>query len=472
MGAIGLATVKARIIEDNTGRTTPLLTLVGQGGVIPPLVEYQRLFQVRSLSWHKSLCLAVRLLLEYAATNSGAFTTPRELFQTFSVRLLTGTCGPDGSDPSGLYWRPRRPPNANVLIDRLTAFCSWLARNYGVPDLNPLRDATKAEQVIAAAAWAHRNNAAFLGHVESQAKAKQFFAQHPWAPRHVGAKVVGERKPRFPEVGFLSLIFKGFVLNRHVDDKLLRLDPRCALIAILQHGGGLRMSECFHLWVQDVEPDPLDPSIALVRIGDPEEGFTEWTNQKGENIRSNRRDYLTYLGLTPRNKITGKQYAGWKRPTLDGKWFMQVYWSDPVYGQLFMRLWRIYLRVLIGIDRSHPWAFVNFSHERGSPFTVSRYAKAHARAVERIGLTPEKSLGTTPHGHRHAYLYRLAEAKLPDDVIKRVAHHHSLESQKVYTAPEVAKVRLEMDAAYQRIESGARLNLNAITERYAGLIEP
>jgi hypothetical protein len=470
MPIVGYTTVKARLVEDNTGRATPMLVLAGPAGVIPPLLEYQRLFPVRSISWHKSLCHAVRLLLEYAAANSTAFTSPRELFQAFSVRLLTGTCGADGGDPSGLYWRRRRPRNVNALIDRLTKFCSWLAKNYGVPDLNPLRDATNAEQVIAAAAWAHRNNAAFLGHVESQAKAKQFFNQTPWAPRHIAAKVVGERKPRFPEASFLPLIFEGFILNRRVDDKLLRLDLRCALIALLQHGGGLRTSECFHLWVQDVEPDPLDPSIALVRIGDPEEGFIEWTNQSGKYIRSDRRDYLAYLGHAPRNKITGKQHAGWKRPTLDGKWFMQVYWSDPVYGQLFMRLWRIYLRVLIGIERLHPWAFVNFSHERGSPFTISKYVKAHKRAVERIGLIPEKPRGTTPHGHRHAYLYRLAEANVPEVVIKRVAHHHCMESQRVYTEPELAKVRAEINSAYQRIEGGG-LSLGAITGRYAGLIE-
>lgn len=470
MSAVSLITVKARIVEDNTGRTTLLLVLAGPAGVIPPLMEYQRLFQVRSMSWHKSLCQAVKLLLEYAAANSTAFTSPRQLFQTFSVRLLTGTCDRDGSDPSGLYWRSRRPRNANRLIDQLTAFSSWLAKNYGVPDLNPLRDATQAEQVLAAAAWSHRNNAAFLGHVESQASARQFFRQHPWAPRHVTARVVGERKPRFPEASFLPLIFEGFVLNRKVDDKLLRLDVRCALIALLQHGGGLRTSECFHLWVQDVEPDPHDPSVALVRIGDPEEGFAEWMDRSGKAVRSSRRDYLASVGRLPRNRITGKQYAGWKHPTLDGKWFMQVYWSDPVYGQLFMRLWRIYLRVLIGIERPHPWAFVNFTHERGEPLTIARYAKIHARAVTRIGLSPEKSLGSTPHGHRHAYLYRLAEAKLPPDVIKRVAHHHCIESQRVYTEIELAKVRTEMDRAHQRIEADARLDVGAIAGRYPGLL--
>ena len=276
MREIALIVIKAQIVADNTGNCVELPVLVGPDGVLARMVDYQVLFHQRSLSWHKVLCRAVGLLLEYAAANAGAFAAPRELFQTFSVRLRSGTFGADGLDPSGLYWLPRRTSNANQILEALTAFSAWVANTYGVPSLNPLRDATRHEQVISAAAWGYRNNASFLGHTESKETARQQLAKIPWVPRTGTSAVLGETKPRFPEDKFLALLFEGFVANKQLDDRYLRLDLRCVLITLLMHGGGLRVSECFHLWVEDVTCDPLDPSKALVRIGHPEEGFVEY----------------------------------------------------------------------------------------------------------------------------------------------------------------------------------------------------
>lgn len=469
MPEIGLTTVKARIVADHTGNCLELLVLVGRNGVLEPLVEYQVLFQARSRSWQKALCLAVRLLLEYAAANAGAFVSPRELFQTFSVRLRSGTFGADGLDPSGLYWLPRQPRNANQLIEALTAFSAWLATTYVVPSVNPLRDATRPEQVIAAAAWAHRNQASFLGHTASQGKARQQLARTPWVPRVPTATVLGEKKPRFPEDKFLPLLFEGFAAHRQLDS-WLRLDLRCVLIALLQHGGGLRASECFQLWVEDVTGDPLDPTQALVRIGHPEAGCVQYAAANGEEATCSRREYLAARGLLPRNRQIGKRHAGWKQPTLDGKWYLQVYWSDPGYGQLFLHLWRLYLRQLSEIPRPHPWAFVNMTHQPGEPLTMAQYARAHAEAVQRIGLVPRKAAGTTEHGHRHAYLYRLAEAGVKDVVIKRAAHHQSIESQAVYTAPEQARIRAAIDEGYQRLEKP--LDLAQIQTQYQSVLKP
>ena len=470
LNPVGLTTLKARIVADNTGNCLELPVLVGPNGVLGPMVEYQALFQARSLSWQKSLCLAVRLLLEYAAVNAGAFASPRDLFQTFSVRLRSGTFGADGMDPSGLYWLPRQPSNANQLIELLTAFSAWLEKTYHVPSVNPLRDATRHEQVIAAAAWAHRNNASFLGHTESKEKARRQLAQTPWVPRHHTAKVLGEKKPRFPENRFLPLLFEGFAVHRQQDDQFLRLDLRCVLITLLQHGGGLRVSECFHLWVEDVTCDPLDPTKALVRIGHPEEGYVKYADANREKATCSRREYLATRGLLPRNLQIGKRHAGWKDPTLDGKYYLEVHWSDPVYGQLFLLLWRLYLRQLSEIPHSHPWAFVNLRHNPGELLTLAQYAKAHAKAVQRIGLVPGKAEGTTEHGHRHAYMYRLAEAGVQEVVIKRAGHHHSIESQKVYTEPELARIRSAIDEGCKRLEQ--RLDLAQIQTQYQSVLKP
>ena len=74
----------------------------------------------------------------------------------------------------------------------------------------------------------------------------------------------------------------------------------------------------------------------------------------------------------------------------------------------------------------------------------------HAKAVERIGLIPAKVLGTTAHGHRHAYGQGLAKAKLGALVIKKAMHHSSLESQEIYTEPEYEQVQTMIEESLRR----------------------
>jgi len=463
---LGLVTVRAEIVTDNTGKKLNLPIVMGPGGaVFHPMVKYQKLFNNMSTSWHKSLCLGVRLLLEYAAANAGSFTTPRDLFESFAVKLQTGTVY-DGHDPSGLYWAPRTSTQCNSLLYSLTELSKWMSDKYNLEQINPLRDATRSEQVIAAMAWGYRNKMSFLGHTESKAKAMELLRKTPWVPKYRAEKVLGEVKPRFPEDRFMDLIFKGFV------DSAGQLDLRCVLITLLMHGASLRVSECFHLFPQDVLVDPHDATKALVRIGHPELGEVEWKGANNKTVRGSRAEYLMMRGLEPRNTMMGRRKAGWKNPTMEGKWYLQAHWTDPAYGQLFVRVWRLYLEQLTRIERTHPWAFVNLSKKyKGDPFTIAEFSKAHAKACRRIGLIPNKSSGTTPHGHRHACLYRLAEANVDPIIIKRVAHHHSFESQQVYTSPDLAATNKGLSEGYARLEENRRLDLRQIEAQHGSTLK-
>jgi hypothetical protein len=131
----GYASVKASIYEDNSGRKIDLPILVSCDGPVKPLLQYQLLHRSKSLSWHAKLHQAVRSLLLYAAANRDCYVTPRELFAGFSVRLISGTIGTDGLDPSGLYWIPKRPSYARQMVRMLTEFSAWSAREFGLPSL-------------------------------------------------------------------------------------------------------------------------------------------------------------------------------------------------------------------------------------------------------------------------------------------------------------------------------------------------
>ena len=443
-------------------------------GPLDALLRYQVLFHEKSRTWHLKLCQAVRLLLEYSEANGGIFERPKDLFQSFSVRLLSGTFGADGFDPSGLYWLPRRAANARKLIGQLTELSQWLAREYDVPTLAPLRDATSHEQVLAAAAWAYRNNASFLGHAESRARAVEALRRTPHVPKPKLPNLLHDEVIRFPANRFGDLLFKGFVGRERAPGELPRINLRDVLITLMMHGAGVRLSECFHLWFGDVQEHPLDPTIAWVRIGHPTHALTKWTVD-GADVEGTRAEFLATRGLTPRHLLMGKKHAGWKNPALDGKWYLELHWSEPDYGRLFLRLWRLYLRRVVGLDRRHPYAWVTFGgRSPGDPFTIAEFKKAHERAVRRIGLVPSRTNGTRPHGHRHDYGQRLVDAGVSPRVVRKCLHHASLTSQLVYTQPDRDRMTKELEAAHARMAAGAKLDFAQLQQKYlndVGLLE-
>jgi len=128
-----------------------------------------------------------------------------------------------------------------------------------------------------------------------------------------------------------------------------------------------------------------------------------------------------------------------------------VYWFPKWQGQLFWRLYRIYLEAVRPQSRL-PWLFLT---EQGQPLTADAFAEQHAAAMRRLGIMPAKRLGTTPHGHRHAYGQRLEIAKraglLDEKIVQLCLHHGSVLSQSVYTAPSSTEIRKLLEAANSRL---------------------
>lgn len=64
--------------------------------------------------------------------------------------------------------------------------------------------------------------------------------------------------------------------------------------------------------------------------------------------------------------------------------------------------------------------------------------------MNRIGLQSSKFLGTTPHGHRHSYGYRLRQKGFSQLEIQKAMHHKSPDSCLVYLRPTNDEVRQVM----------------------------
>jgi site-specific recombinase XerD len=300
-------------------------------------------------------------------------------------------------------------------------------------------------------AYQYRRNIAFLGHTWNPNISIQ---SSDFLRRNVLPKTLPSHEPEFDDSYFEALLFRGFKVRG-------QYDYRNMLITLLLHGGGLRVSEAFHLYISDVQPHWENPNIAFVCVHHPSLGLApnNWLDPiTGKN--GSRQRYLAHeFGLSPRSSVLDRTEAGWKEPMLDRKWYMQVWWLPPeYYGHIFMSIWKCYMEQIANITRSHPYAFINTHRNPGDIYTMKSYFKAYYAAIERIGLIPSKKNGTTPHGGRHAYGRRAARANIHTRIIQRMMHHCSPNSQEVYTRPQNAEINNALKIAIVKLEENTLYN--------------
>jgi hypothetical protein len=401
------------------------------------------------------LCLVTGLLLDYISANRNVFLKPVPLFAEFAKRVHLGTISAEGDDPSGLFWLPRTASNANQLLSMLSEFSDNVSRKYSTESLNPWIEATTYEQMMRWAAWSNKSEKSFLGHTFDKDKAYEVSKLARQIKLPTVSKGEITETNAFSDSRLMDLLFVGFI-NPGQESSLNnfeKYDWRGICITLLMNGGGLRDCECFQIWVHDIQPDPIDPGIAYVRVFHPTQGAApnDFTLPSGRTL-TNRAEYLAlkHPGYPPRNKAKGAYHAGWKNPKLsnDTDKYLHVHWFPKSLGKIFLFAWKMCLaqRMSLGITAErHPFLFVSYHDKwKGEPYTIDSFREAHARAIRRIGLTPAKRLGTTEHGHRHAYGQRAAKGDLGVSVIQSAMHHRSPDSQAVYTAPSITHVNDEM----------------------------
>lgn len=466
--ALNTVKVIAKVVVDNSGINIELPVLIDEHNqIVKPLFDFMLKLKNsgKSFSTINRYINATRLLLDYMAANKNIFDNPHVLFENFTSRLYTGTIGDDGLDPSELYWLPLSPAVVRSHILALTHFTDWLAEVYGVERYNPLINADNLAQRLNYAAWYRKNHYNFLGHIKDK---------HINSTLYQVKSVIGKKsfKTYFQDaIGFPDSHFKNFYFNGIGAAKDFRVVLRDRLILILMHGGGLRESEALHLWIEDVLIDPKNFKSVYVHIYHPEFGKAP-NNWKGLNGQTTRAAYLRekFL-LSPRNVLVSKKRVGWKNRLVDSKdGYLFVQWFPPIFGEIFARLWQDYVRCLIGIERNHPYAFVNFNTKNiGQAYTLNSFNYNYSKGLKRIGLVPSKDSGLSPHSHRHAYGRRLRKYGVDQLVIKKCLHHSSLESQLIYTTPTAQEVNKSLKNAFdslnQNVDSkGREYNWDELTE--------
>lgn len=432
---------------DNTGNILELPAIVTNEGILKSFLEYLIVYRNRSRSWIDRSVFAVRLLIDYTKQNESAFDNKFELFREFANALYTGTIGNNGEDPSWLRWKPRRENDAAFLIGLITKYSDWLAEQNENKNLqiNPLVTPSNYEQWLSLAAHLHKKKRAFFSHLWSN------------KPRNESSRYVKPRTSQvfdgksetkaLPEGKIDELLWNGFVRYGHETSDVIhqRLDLKHVLITMLMHYGGLRLSECFQLWVEDIIP--WDDMSAVVKVFHPALGIDN------SSQRSRREILNCQYGLKPRFEYPKSHslHAGWKSPLLISEThnYFVVYWFPHSAGRTFNDLWRLYLMHQRTPDyANHPFAFTT---RTGAPLSMKGYNQSFKRAVERIGLPFSKEAGTTAQAHRHSYGQALADSSVDPLVIRSAMHHKSIESQGVYTQLTEKQVQRHLKSVDSRI---------------------
>lgn len=433
------------------GRLTPFIFYDDK-----PFADFTRFLRAsgKSLKTELQYARAVALLISFIIAKAVDFESQerrRELYVAFAHSLRFGTIR-EGLDPDGLWWSPLKLHYVSTILHRACAFSDWLLTEHDVSALNPTRMATLAEQI---SLWRRRSfykYNALLGHISgtdrNSSHTTRAFKFAESIPLFSGDP------PAFPVGRFADLMRIGFVRQRYErsTDLSRRLRIRDMMVALLLEGGGLRDSEPFHIFVGDVQADPEDDTLPIVRVFHPTDGHIRYVDPITGTLKTtNRAAYLrAAFDRVPLNVDSTKN--GWKGNLLQAGGYMPVYWFPRDYGRLFFELYKIYVLTIRPITLPHPWLFVTID---GEPLTAKAYTKLHAKAVIRTGLKVEKGLGTTPHGHRHAFALRVNDAVkagiLDTKIFMLMMHHRSLLSQNTYNQPDIETVNAALKVAELRM---------------------
>ncbi len=408
--------------------TTNLPALFTEKGALISHLRFLYTKRHKSQSWVERNVFAVELLLKFINAHINTSISATELLRSFVDTLYIGSIDNSNYDHSGLYWQSRKVEDVNVLLSHINFYCDYLDQQHGheLPNLNPLRKATKAEEKMRWCAYYKRQSNCFLNHLSNPSKHQFTMVRNIKGP--INHLVSIESVNRFPEEHFERFLQYGFLNNRNNEMNFGSL-----LIGMLMHYGGLRLSECFHIYTSDIALDSKDGS-AIVSVFHPSDGASP------EQGFSNRREYLNArFRLKPRNeyKRSHRLFSGWKGALLTNRNLsFDVMFFPSSKAIEFCWLLQQYLSVRI--NGEHPYLFTN---SYGEPESKKNFIQKHQRAVERIGLVTGKHLGTSPHSHRHSYGYRLATSGFNQLEIQKAMHHKSPESCLVYIKPQDFEIR-------------------------------
>lgn len=468
--------VTQHLLKGSNSESVPVLWLFQPDSDEPqlftPLLDYFVQLHGMSNDWRRKCARSIGLFYDFCIAppaNEAASrrNTAKDVKGHFVKALKSGTIPADGSvDRTGLYWSPTPTSTIKVYLSHLDGFTEYLQDSTTTEDQKASKaewltntgglittDADLKKFFVAAKLLKERS---FLGHLKRTGEVAQGLrASCVNFGRDNVYDTPDERSVVSMEPDLVTdLMTVGFVKDPNSKSLFDREDVTAKMVFMLLAYGGLRVSEPFHLWFNDIVIEDLDGrELCYPHLRHPSQARTFILGEAG-----NREDYLHRRGHLPRHLLNhGSLKAGWKGIMTDNMGQAPVFFLHENLHPLFISYYQAYLiyrRELVSHwvrmgNQDHPWLFVSkgFDNSKengsmvGSPYTINSFSKALQRAIDRVeryrgfSISRGKNYGTTPHALRHFYAQALRRANADSAIIKRALHHRSIFSQNVYTVP-------------------------------------
>lgn len=432
-------------------QTYPLLVLT-TGQICFEAYEFTQLtpaYATRSQSWRVKALKTIGSLYDYwhAISENGRHSglAGQEIFSGYQRALAAGTIDQEGNDPTNLYWEPWKPYRIRIAISLLNRFREHCReRQYCEGESSSIW----VDWVQKCDRQATRHSYSLLSHLGNGGGQNSRTAR-------IGQHNSRSRVVPFPKHLFEKLLIQGCCRSstkwENGDRAEYDYNITLQIALLLLAGGGLRLSELFHIFVSDV-------SGSEVRIYDPVFGSVGAPGPGSPRHRGSesRQQYLRHYGLTPRSMLPlgSTLYAGWKGMLLDQghpDYFAILHWISPEIKAKFYEIHSHYIRNIQPIRLSHPYYLICTNHRNfGQPWTIGAFYQSFGTALRKVGCQPNRAEGLSPHAFRHLYGQTLVDMRIPPAIIQHAMHHRSIWSQQAYTRPSPGKVSRELESAAAR----------------------
>lgn len=450
----------------------PILYLESDHGytIMWSLVDYFLAYPSRSQTWMRDTARAIGLFYDYNTACQNSNTDRHTQLRKFMSCLEFGTIDTEAqTDPIGLYWAPTGLDKAKRLRGRLADFIDWVIedelKSKGLSTFKAPRKKNEELTISLLKTAKGINKRSYMEHVkdpyqvaEHLKTTKNAFGYHFEDDPKTYLNAQSELKS-FPVELIQPLLKYGFIKNPHATNLFDREDITAKMITLLLLFGGLRKSEPFHLWFNDIMP--TNDFECQSRLYHPR---LAKVNLLGEKDKT-RDLYLRERKLRPRHdRMNSKSYhAGWKKLAVDkSSYHADIFFLHKSAEAMFVSLYTLYLSYRSKLmetyvrehGNDHPFLFVANGIDKrtgesyvGAPYSIGQFDKSYNKALDRLEvhlgmqIPRGRDSALNPHSTRHFYAQALEDMGVSDKVIQKCLRHRTINSQEAYKNVSAQKIR-------------------------------